>query len=164
MNDQNVPLDGYTYPEKLMLVSQGLMAPEEIGVATAEEAQALQVMKDPPKQAFLGGYCTFEVSEVPLKLRALWAKQDSKIIPFNDEEWIEANKDTHRLQVRLRCGTVATMLDQTFDSVLGGFVAMLHNAGDLLAKMKETYEKGPVMLKEGKDPLIEQKATITTES
>lgn len=155
-NDNIESIDGYTYPEKLAFVSKGLMAPEEIGVATAEEAQALQVMPDAPKEAFLGDFCTFEVSEVPLKLRAVWAKQDNKILPFDEEKWMEENKETHVLQGRLRCGNVASMIEQTYSDVVGGFSSMLEGAAVILRKMKEAHDKGEFNPPKDKDPLIKQ--------
>lgn len=165
MTNNPEPNNGYTYPEKLALVSRGLMAPEEVGCATAEEAQALQVMPDPPKQAFLGDYCQFEVSEVPLKLRCLWAKQDSKIINgFDEEDWMEKNKGTHLLQARLRCGNVGTMLEQTYTDVVAGFALMLAAASEVLTKMKESYDKGEMNPPVKEDPLQAQKAKVLAES
>ncbi len=162
MSEALEPKDGYTYPEKLALASKGLMDPKEVGCATAEEAQNLQVMKDPPKQAFLGDYCTFEVSEVPLKLRALWAKQDSKIINvFDEEKWLEENKGTHRLQARLRCGNVATMMEQTYTDLVGGFIQMLASASTVLEGMYEKYKQQVLTPPVMEDPLA--KPTVKAE-
>lgn len=137
------PKDDYTYPEKLDLVSRGMMAPEAVGVASAEEAQKLMVMPDAPKTPKLGDFCTFEVSEVPHKLRMLWAQQDTKIInAFDEEAWQKEFGETHLLQARLRCGNVATMLEQTYTDVVLGFAAMLEGAGQVLSKMKEQFDKG----------------------
>lgn len=165
MSNPIEPTDGYTYPEKLALVSNGLMAPETVGCANAEEAQALQVMPDAPKQPHLGDFCTFEVSEVPHKLRALWAKQDSKIInTFDEAAWLETNKDTHLLQARLRCGNVATMIEQTYTDVVLGFAAMLKNAGVLLETMKAQFDTGNFTPPTCKDPLLQQRGSIEVES
>lgn len=170
MSNEIEPTNGYTYPEKLSLVANGMMAPEEVGCATIEEAQALTVMPPAPKQAHLGDFCTFEVSEVPHKLRALWAKQESKIInAFDDEAWMEVNKDTHLLQARLRCGNVATMLEQTFADVVLGFASMMDSASKVLLKMKESFDKGEFNPAVSKDPLqlqdkVDAEAPIVAES
>lgn len=159
--------EGYTYPEKLAMVSQGLMAPEAVGVSSAEEATQLQVMDAPTKTPFLGDFCTFEVSEVPQKLRALWAKQDRKVIEAGDdfeEKWLAENKETHLLQARLRCGNVATMLEQTVTDVVGGFAVMLENAAGVLRQMKERFDKGDFAPPERKDPLLERKGAIDVPS
>lgn len=164
-NDLTIKPDEYTYPEKLAMVSQGLMAPEEVGVANAEEAQALQVMDAPPKQPHLGDFCTFEVSEVPIELRKLWAKQESKIIiAFDEDAWQAEHGGTHLLQARLRCGNVATMLEQTVTDVVAGFAAMLANAGMVLNQMKERFDKGDFAPPVRKDPLLEQKGSIEAEA
>lgn len=164
-NDLTIKPDEYTYLEKLSMVSSGLMAPEEIGVASAEKAQALQVMDAPPKIPHLGDFCTFEVSEVPFELRKRWAQQDTKIInAFDEEAWLEQNKGTHLLQARLRCGNVATMLEQTVTDVVVGFATMLANAGMVLNQMKERFDKGDFAPPVRKDPLLEQKGSIEAET
>lgn len=165
MTDEN-PND-YTYAEKLQLVAQELMDPKEIGITTAEEAQNLIVLKSPGPTPHLGDFCTFEVSEVPHALRAKWAKQDRKLVEVGDNfeaDWIEANKDNHLLQARLRCGNVGHMLEQTVSDVVLGFAAMLAQAGGLLELMKKRFDEGNFAPPVKKDPLLEPEGSIEVDA
>lgn len=142
------PQDTYTYPEKLQLVARGLMDPKEVGVVSQEEAMGkiLNVVPEEKKAPFLGDFCTFEVSEVPLDLRRHWAKQDTTIVgAFDPETWDAENKNTHRLQARLRCGNINAMLEQTVrDDAVEGFILLLTAGAAALRKMREQIASGVV--------------------
>lgn len=164
-NDLTIKTNEYSYAEKLNMVASGQMAPEEIGVATAEDAQKLMVLDAPPPGPHLGDFCTFEVSEVPHALRAKWAKQERKIIEAGDFEadWIEKNKDNHLLQARFRCGNISMMLEQTVTDVVRGFAQMLAQAGGVLDEMKTRYDAGNFTPAQHKDPVLAAKQAIARE-
>lgn len=125
--------EGYTYGEKLALVAQELMDPKEIGLASAEEAK-LRILGDPKPEIKLGNFVTFEASVVPLTIRAEWARQEAKIVPFDTEAWMAEHKKEFRIQARLRCGTAFGLFDQTFSEPIAGLIAMMENA---VARLRE---------------------------
>src|SRR6185503_9607229 len=95
---------------------EGQMDPKEIGLTSPTEAGLKILEKDPPPRKF-ADWITFEATEVPLKLRALWARQDLTIIPSEpgkwELDWMTENEHTHRLQCRIRCGTAFANLEKT---------------------------------------------------
>lgn len=132
----------YTPQEKLELIARGLMAPEELGLASAEEAQALELeQKGPPPQRFQD-YITFEASEVPMELKAKWAQAELKIIPDNvnqwRNDWIEKHKNEHTIQARIRCGNALGVLQRTVTEPLRGMILLMREAAD---KIEEGYNQ-----------------------
>lgn len=139
MSNENEEL--YSADEKLAMVANGLMDPKEIGLASAEEAQ-LQVMPDAEPQPTLGDPVNFRCSEVPMPLRLLWAKQESKIAPFNEAEWLEANGATHRIQGELRSGNMVGRLERTVTDPIDGFILLMEDAVEQLKKVRAKMKAG----------------------
>lgn len=132
---------GYSYAEKLEAVAAGNMAPEEIGMASAEEAQ-LQIVPDSKRQPVFGTTMMFRAGVVPLELRAFWAEQEHKqarkIISsdsnFDKEAWMKANANEFPIQGDLICGQAAAKFAQKFKDPILGMCEMLRKAADLLEK------------------------------
>lgn len=126
--------EGYTPQEKLQLIAAGNMDPKELGLVSQEEAQ-LQILKKEPAIPVLKDFITFEASEVPLALRAHWARKDLTVIPTNttvwEADWCETTSD-HRVQARIRCGTAMAILDQTFSESLPGMIKLMRDAAQIL--------------------------------
>lgn len=124
---------GYSYEEKLKLVAEGNMAPEEIGLASADQAQ-----EQVPQEPELGKYITFETSEVPLELRALWARQELKIQPANPKGWIadyiEEHSNEHLIQARVRSGNQQGVLQRLVTEPVLGMILLMREAADLMEK------------------------------
>lgn len=132
--------DGLSYKEKLEMAASGLIDPQEIGIASQEDAVA-KVLGEAPMQPKLGDFVTFECSVVPLELRAHWARQDLKIIPSNPTEWeadwIKSNKNSYALQGEMRSGTTACRVGQLFTDPVLGFADLMRKAADMLEKRYE---------------------------
>jgi len=151
MKDKN-PTE-YTFDEKLALVNNGLMAPEDLGVlpASGEASEATAggaeikpaTSEELAKKPELGKYVVVQAAVIPLELRAEWAKLDakreSKIVPFkfDKEAWIEEHKGEYISQAKFQCGTAAGVVEGKFsDPILG-----LCNLLDAVAKqIREFYE------------------------
>jgi hypothetical protein len=132
----------FTYEEKLALVSQGLMDPKEIGVTpvvgeNTDQATIDKTLPDPKKKPELGKYVVFQAAEVPLDLRAEWARMDTKILPFDKEEWKQQHKDEHILQAKCQCGTAAFNIENKVTDVVLGLCNLLEGAA---AHIREFYE------------------------
>jgi hypothetical protein len=132
---------GYSYAEKLEAVAAGNMAPEEIGMASAEEAQ-LQIVPDSKRKPVFGTTMMFRAGVVPLELRAFWAEQEykeaRKIISsetnFDKEAWMEANKNEFPIQGDLICGQAAAKFARKFKDPILGMCEMLRVAATMLEK------------------------------
>jgi hypothetical protein len=137
----------YTYEEKLMLVSKGLMDPKEVGVTgdipiigqTNAQGQ-IAALPPAPTAPTLGPWITFEATPVPPDVRAMWAGEESKIVPFDVEKWREEHKGEHLIQCILRCGNVQGRFEQLFKgeepgTLHRGFVQMLRQAADTFEKL-----------------------------
>lgn len=146
---------GYSYLEKLALVSKGQMNPKEIGMASADDA-IYEITGTKAPLPFLGDWITFEASVVPLGVRSQWARQDLKIIPPNpaewEAEWREAHKTEFHVQAILKSGSVAANVDQKFTDPILGFAEMLRRAADLLVvryeQIKNENPEKPVKTRE----------------
>lgn len=142
---------GYSYAEKLALVAQEAMAPEEIGLVSAEQAKDII---EPPKRK-LGDFLTFEVSEVPKDLQALWAYQESKIVLDNEakqaymDNWKKEHEGEIRLQGRVRSGTALAQLDLKVTDKIEGFCLLMEQAAEIV---REEYANEKKIL-EGSDVL-----------
>lgn len=127
----------YTKEEKLALVADGLMAPEEVGLVSAEEAH-LQLMPEAEREVVFGNELFLQMGVIPLELRAEWAYDENKIIlaPADKtawiEEWIGENKKTYRIQGGLRCGSLQGKFERTFRDPVIGLAQMLRVAADML--------------------------------
>jgi hypothetical protein len=132
---------GYSYAEKLEAVAAGNMAPEEIGMASAEEAQ-LQIVPDAKRKPVFGTTMMFRAGVIPLELRAFWAEQEykeqRKIISsetnFDKEAWMKANENEFPIQGDLICGQAAAKFGQKFKDPILGMCEMLRKAADMLEK------------------------------
>lgn len=151
----------YTPEEKLMLVNKGLMDPKEVGIAgdihiigqTPTAPPNLVALPPAPKLPTLGPWITFEATPVPPDVRAMWAQDEAKIVPFDTAAWKEEHKNEHLVQCIIRCGNIQGRLEKLFtgedESTLHrGFVTMLRDAADtfetLLNKAQEkTDESNP---------------------
>jgi hypothetical protein len=137
---------GYSYVEKLALVSQGMMDPHEIGMTSADDAiYEITGLKPAPPQQFLGDWVTFEASVIPLEVRAKWARQELKVVPPNKEqweaEWRNEHKNEFQIECRLRSGSVYVIAQQTFTEPILGFAEMLRRMPDLLLARYEQIKK-----------------------
>jgi hypothetical protein len=141
MSQDNTKTDPYSSDEKLRLVALGLMDPKEIGVTSAEEAQ-LKIMPDAIANPVLGDPINFRCSEVPLQLRALWAKQDSKIANFDQEAWIEEHKHAHLIQGEIRSGNMVGRLERTVTEPLDGMILCMEDAVAQLKKVRQLMKAG----------------------
>src|SRR6266446_3790392 len=121
----------YTPQEKMEQALMGNLDPKEAGIADLKDIPILgqteqpdptklRVLKGPNARPQLGDRIEFQAGVVPLVLRAEWEKQDSKIIPFDTEAWMEAHKHEYRVQSMAAIGNGMIRLDQTYsDPVLG---------------------------------------------
>jgi hypothetical protein len=141
MSNQDPQGEGFSYDEKLALVANEMMDPAEIGLASAAEAR-LKVMPEPEPQPTLGDPINFRASEVPLQLRALWAKQESKIAPFDEEGWMRENAHTHRIQAELRSGNMVGRLERTVTDPIDGFILLMEDAVEQLKKVRAQMKAG----------------------
>ena len=137
---------GYSYAEKLALVSKGQMDPKEIGMASADDAiYEITGLKPAPKQPWLGDWMTFEASVVPLEVRSKWARQELKVIPTNpaqwEAEWRNEHKDEYQIQCVFRSGNEQARVDQTFTDPILGFAELMRRSSDLLLVRYEQIKK-----------------------
>jgi|SRR5882724_499092 len=140
---------GYSYAEKLEAVAAGNMAPEEIGLASAEEAQ-LQIVPDEKKKPVFGTTMMFRAGVVPLELRAFWAeqeyKQERKIVSadstFDKDAWMKEHENEFPIQGDLICGQAAAKFSRNFKDPILGMCQMLRVAADML-EMKYTETDAP---------------------
>jgi hypothetical protein len=136
--------------KKMQQVLLGNMDPKEVGVADLKDipiigeqpAQPdptkLRALKGPNATPKMGDRVEFIGSVVPLRLRAEWEKQDSKIIPFDIEGWMAEHKDEYRIQTMAAIGNGIIRLDQTFsDPVLGLCEMMEKTAAEIRTKYEE---------------------------
>lgn len=136
---ENIAAEGnqsaeYTQEEKLALVADGLMAPEEAGLASAEEAHLEIAPEDKPKPDF-GDSIMLQAGVIPIELRAQWAYQETKIIlaPSDKTAWIKdfikENSDTYRVQGAMRCGNLEAKFERTYTDPVLGLASILQLAG-----------------------------------
>lgn len=131
--------ENYTKEEKLALVAQELMAPEEVGLASAEEAKAI-IMPEEAKKIELGHMVEFAASVVPIELRAQWAYQETKIVlaPSDKtawlENWIGENKNSYLIQGRMNCGNAQAQFQREYKDPILGLSQMLRLCGEMLEK------------------------------
>lgn len=150
----------FTKEEKLALVASELMAPEEIGLASAEEAK-LQLMPDAEKQVKFGDIVEFAASVVPLVVRANWALTDTKLVlaPTEKakyiEDWIAEHKNEFLIQGKMHCGTAFAQFQRTFKDPILGLSAMLRLCGDMLEKKYLGEELPPAV-----EPQLEKRNAI----
>lgn len=139
------PPERFTPEEKLRLVEQGMMDPKELGLpgADVEENPKLEVLPDAPKRPVFGTTILFRAGVVPLELRALWAKQESKILPFDTDGWMGEHKNEFPVQSELHCGNLFGKFTQTFQDPVLGLVQMMHEAADKLEKAYAQPEAVP---------------------
>lgn len=139
------PPERFTPEEKLMLVEKGMMDPKELGLPgrDVEENPNLQVLPDAPKRPVFGTTVLFRAGVVPLKLRALWAKQENKILPFDESGWMEEHKNEFPVQSELHCGNLFGKFAQTFLDPVLGLVQMMRQAADKLEKAYAEPEAVP---------------------
>lgn len=123
----------FTQEEKLALVADGLMAPEEAGIASAEEAHLEIEPQAKPKPDF-GDTVMLQAGVIPLELRAQWAYQDTKIIlaPADKTQWIKdwmkENSNTFKIQCGMRCGNLEAKFQRTYTDPVLGLAAILEIA------------------------------------
>ncbi len=131
---------GFTYLEKLALVAKGQMNPNEIGMASQDDAIYEITGKKRP-DAWLGDWVTFEASIVPLNVRAQWARQALKVVPTDtaqwEADWRAEHKDEHQVQGILKSGSVGAVVDQTYADPILGFAEMLRRAATMLEQRYE---------------------------
>jgi hypothetical protein len=150
----------YSYEEKLALVANNMMAPEEVGLASAEEAILKIEGKEPPKIE-LGNAVEFAASVVPIELRAQWAYQDTKIVlaPSDKTAWIEnwigEHKNEYLIQGRMHCGTAMAQFQRTFKDPVLGLSQMLALCGTMLEKQYLGEELPPSTEPEKRDEQAE---------
>lgn len=138
----------FTPEEKMALVAAGAMAPEEVGLASAEEAQ-LQLAPE-AKEIKFGDEVEFAAGIVPLVLRAQWALKDTKIVlaPADKdawiEEWIAENKNSFLIQGRMHCGNAMAQFERTYKDPILGLAAMLRLCAEMLEKKYTGEELPPV--------------------
>lgn len=129
----------FTQEEKLALVANELMAPEEVGLTSAEEAK-LQLEPETTKEVKFGDIVEFAASVVPLALRAQWALQETKIVlPPTDkdvwiEQWVAEHKNDYLIQGQMHCGTALARFQRSYKDPILGLAAMLRLCGDMLEK------------------------------
>lgn len=154
--------ENYTPEEKLMLIDKGLMDPKELGLAGAdvEANPQFEVLPDAPKRAVFGTTLLFRAGAVPLELRALWAKQENKIIPFDEEAWKEEHKNEFPIQAELHCGNTLCKFGQSFQDPVLGLVAMLREAANKL----ETGYSNPDTVHHDPLEVIETESAPETQS
>lgn len=135
---------GYGYAEKLALVAKGLMNPNEIGMASADEA-IFEITGTKPPPPFLGDWVTFEASVIPLEVQSKWARQALKVIPTNpaewEAEWREKHKNEFRLQGILRSGSCMAQVDQTYTDPILGMAELMGRAAKILLDRYDQLKK-----------------------
>lgn len=135
--EQGDDSDTFTEAEKLALVAANMMAPEAVGLTSAEEAQ-LQILPPALKELKLGKGLRLECWVVPAEIRAEWAYTDTKIIlsPAEKanwiEEWLVKNRNTFLVQARLHCGNGHMEFEQLYKDEVLGLAAMLKIASERL--------------------------------
>jgi hypothetical protein len=141
---------GYSYQEKLNLVAQGAMDPQEIGLPPEDAGikAANEELNPKPKVLKLGDFVTVEASVVPPQLRAHWERQDLAIQPDNpkawEAEWCETHKNEYAVQGLLTSGTLAARVGQIFSDPILGFVEILRKYADILEqKYNELKQTDP---------------------
>jgi hypothetical protein len=137
---------GFSYMDKLVMVSKDMMDPKEIGMTSKDDAiYEITGLKKPPAESYLSDWLTFEVAEVPVAVRARWARQDLKVVPTDkalwESQWAEEHKNEHRLQVVMRSGNIQARLDQTFTDPILGFAELMRQASDMLLQRYEQIKK-----------------------
>ncbi len=140
---------GYSYAEKLALVSQELMAPQEIGLTSSAEA-IKEITGEEEVGPKLGDFITFEASVIPLRLRAHWAWQEQTIKTQGatqkefEAKWAEDHKDEYAIQGSMHSGTCHATLQRLYADPIIGFVEMIRQCGDLLeAKYNDLKKTDP---------------------
>lgn len=137
---------GYSYAEKLAMVSKGMMDPHEIGMTSQDDAiYEITGLKPAPNLPWLGDWVTFEASVVPIEVRAKWARAELKVIPPNPDqweaEWRSEHKDEYQVQGILRSGNVQARVDQIFTDPILGFAEFLRRVSDMLLIRYEQIKK-----------------------
>lgn len=129
----------FTKEEKLALVAAGAMAPEEVGLASAEDAQ-LALQPEAEKEVKFGDAVEFAASVVPLALRAQWALDETHIILAGTdkddwlEKWIAEHKNDFMIQGQMHCGTALARFQRNYKDPILGLAQMLHLCGEMLEK------------------------------
>jgi len=160
---------GYSYAEKLALVAQDVMDPKEIGLTSRAEAVREITGEEKPSEK-LGDFVTFQVSVVPIELRAHWARQEASILTEGEtareweQKWIEKNKDTYAVQGDVHSGHLHAKFGQTFSDPIKGFCVMLRNVADMLeTKYEELKKNDPNPIITRKDQQASKKAVETSD-
>ena len=109
-----------------------------IGASQDDGASSLEVLPKAPPKRFYGPQVEFQASVVPIALRAEWEAQEAKIVPFDKEAWVEANKNTFRVQGLVACGNGVMRLDQTFTDPVLGQCELMRRAAD---QLQQAYEQ-----------------------
>lgn len=135
----------FTRDEKLNLIAEGLMAPEDAGLSSVEQAK-LEIMPDAQPIPQFGDSLRFECGIVPIELRARWAREESTIIPTDisgwEEEWREANKNTFLVQGHMQCGTVGAQFERTYSDPILGLVLTMRRCADMI---EARYSEGKAL-------------------
>lgn len=148
MKDRDPNPTSFTNEEKLDLIEQGLMDPAEMGLTCRPSelpvvaGEAPRILPPPVSVPKLGNWLTFEASPIPLDVRADWARQDAKIIPFDVEGWKEEHKGEAEIDVILRCGNLQARFRQTVkaDALHEGFALMLERGAEALRNFQKATE------------------------
>ncbi len=146
----------YTYGEKLALVNNGLLAPEDLGVlpTSGDKTEATEggveikpaTPEELQKKPELGDYIVLQAAVVPLRLRGQWAlmdyKQqhplDTKLTNFNMATWMDEHENEHLIQAKFQCGTASGAVEGTFSDKVLGLTNLLNAAAE---QIKAFYEK-----------------------
>jgi hypothetical protein len=154
----------FTKEEKLALVADELMAPEEVGLTNAKDAE-LQLLPDAkPAAPNFGNEILLQAGVIPLELRAEWAYQDNKIImaPKDKTEWLSDwmvdNHNTYRVQGAIRCGNLEAKFERIYSDPVMGLADALRMAAD---RLEIAYTGKPVVAVEIEDQKSIQNETPT---
>jgi hypothetical protein len=148
---------GYSYPEKLAAVAEGLMDPKSIGLPpdkAGQKAAIEEMIGQKPTLPKFGDFITFEASVVPQELRAHWARQDTGLAMDKaaaadwEAQWIEKHAKEYAIQGRIHSGTIAGQFGQIFSDPILGFCEMLRKTADML---QDRYNE---LLKTDPNPIV----------
>jgi hypothetical protein len=162
MKDKTPSDDKWTPTEILEQVGLGNMDPKEAGITgpipiigqeQPNPANLKVLPQGPPKRVF-GDKLEFKASVVPLAIRAEWAAQDAKIIPFDKEDWISKNKHTFRIQAELAIGNGYLRLDQTYTDPVQGLIGIMIEGATAVRKEYETPTQDSQAVIDAKASLI----------
>jgi hypothetical protein len=137
---------GYTYEEKLKMVSEGMMDPKEIGMPEGKQGEVEAKKQLPPE---LGDTVYFIAKEIPIYLVAQNEMKKLTVQPANPRKWMadwtDDNIDKHVVQARIESGNQQGGMQRVVTDPFLGMLILMREAADLLEAKYHELNKPKVI-------------------